>query len=348
MVTRDEVPHDRRLSGSITVTVDRVRTNPKPRRDAELTVRDEDGAELTVIIWETHETDQSWDEGATYELTGARGKRYSTRSGTRVEIQSTKAFRAQRVTTNDATRILVLGDTHVGYRHRSPSNKSAWAGSVNASEVFTRCLERARELNVDAVIHAGDVFDHGNTQRDRDTVRQAISQTVEAGIPFYYVFGNHDDDNGRTLLASTPGNHLGAKTSTVTESLVTLLGVDHCGKSFPTTVPNLSLAGSSGVNVLVIHESPHPVVDETGTLLYQTDGNKADISTFLDSTAFDVDLIVTGHIHVAAHTSVQGHDIPVLVTGPTVPISSYEKDSNPSTWLLTATSSGLDLDRQPI
>jgi len=328
--------------------VDKVRTNPKPRRDAELTVRDEDGAELTVIIWETHEIDQSWDEGATYELTGARGKRYSTRSGTRVKIQSTKAFRAQRVTTNDATRILVLGDTHVGYRHRSPSNKSAWAGSVNASEVFTRCLERARELNVDAVIHAGDVFDHGNTQRDRDTVRQAISQTVETGIPFYYVFGNHDGQKGRELLKSTSGTHLAEAMSPTEESSINFLGIDHSGQSFPTTAPDASINMLLGKNALVIHESPHPVVDETGTLLYQTDGNKADISTFLDSTAFDVDLIVTGHIHVAAHNSVQGHDIPVLVTGPTVPISSYDKDSNPSTWLLTATSSGIDLERQPV
>ena len=187
-----------------------------------------------------------------------------------------------------------------------------------------------------------------NTRGDRNAVRQAISQTVGAGIPFYYIFGNHDDENGRTLLSSTPGTHLGAKTSTVTESLVTLLGVDHCGKSFPTTAPTLSEAESAGSNVLVIHESPHPVVDETDMLLYQTDGNKADISAFLDSAAFDVDLIVTGHIHVAAHTSVQGHDIPVLVTGPTIPISSYEKESNPSTWLLTATRSGIDLERQPV
>jgi len=44
MVTRGEVPHDERLPGSITVTVDEIRTNPAPRRDAELTARDEDGA----------------------------------------------------------------------------------------------------------------------------------------------------------------------------------------------------------------------------------------------------------------------------------------------------------------
>lgn len=348
MVTRDEVPHDRRLSGSITVTVDEVRTNPKPRRDAELSVRDEDGANLTVVIWETHEINQSWDEGSTYELTGARGKRHSTRSGTRVEVQSTKAFSARKITASDETRVLVLGDSHVGYRHRPRSEKPAWAKGINAREVFVQCLERARDLNVDAVVHAGDVFDHGNTQCDRNAVDQAIAQTVEADIPFYYVFGNHDDEAGRKLLASGLGTHLAATTAPVTESLVAFWGVDHSGSSFPTTAPNAPMGGSSATNVLVIHESPHPVVDHTGTLLYQTDGNRADILPFIDSMAFEIDLIITGHIHVAAHTSVQGYDIPVLVTGPTVPISKYEKDSNPSTWLLTVTDSEIEIERQPV
>jgi len=47
-------------------------------------------------------------------------------------------------------------------------------------------------------------------------------------------------------------------------------------------------------------------------------------------------------------TRVQEYDIPVLVTGPTIPISTYESDSNPSTWQLTATSSGIDLERLPV
>lgn len=348
MVTRDEVPHDKRISGSITVTVDEVRTNPQPKRDAELSVRDEDGAELTVVIWETHEIDQSWEEGASYELTGARGKRYPAGSGTRVEVQSTKAFSARRVTTNDTTRVLVLGDTHVGYRHRSPSDKSAWAGNVNACEVFVRCLERARDLDVDAVIHAGDVFDHENTRGDRNAVRQAISRTVGAGIPFYYVFGNHDDKKGRKLLKSTSGIHLAEATSQIGEQSVNSLGIDHSGQGFPTTAPDASIDMLLGKNILIVHESLHPIVDGSGSLLYQKDPNRANISKFIESADFDIDLIVTGHLHVADRPHVQGHDIPVLVTGPTVPISSYEKDSNPSTWLLTATDSGIDLERQPV
>lgn len=346
MVTRDEVPHDRRLSGSITVTVEEVRTNPKPQRDAELTVQDEDGAELSVVIWETHEIEQNWKEGATYELTGVRGKRYSTESGSYVELNSTKAFSAKRVATNDVTRVLILGDTHVGYRHRPSSDKPAWAENVNARAVFIQCLERARELNVDAVVHAGDVFDHRNTQKDRKTVAQAISRTTDAGIPFYYVFGNHDDKGGRRLLESTTGTHL--EVSQIGKLPVNFLGIDHSGQEFPREPPDASIELLLEKNVLVIHESPHPVIDATNSLLYQNDLNKANISQFIEDASFEIDLVVSGHLHVAEQPRIRGHDIPVLVTGPTVPISSYKKNSNPSTWLLTATDSGIDLERQSI
>jgi len=48
----------------------------------------------------------------------------------------------------------------------------------------------------------------------------------------------------------------------------------------------------------------------------QQDGNRADLSGYIDTAAFDIDLIVTGHLHVAMQTRVQEYDIPVLVTGP--------------------------------
>ena len=87
MFTRDDVPHEQRLPSSITVTVETVRVNPKPRRESELTIRDPDGKALEVVIWETHEIDQSWEVGAGYEITGARGKRYPKRNDTNVELQ---------------------------------------------------------------------------------------------------------------------------------------------------------------------------------------------------------------------------------------------------------------------
>lgn len=129
---------------------------------------------------------------------------------------------------------------------------------------------------------------------------------------------------------------------------VNLLGYDHAGGKFPTRAPTPKWEMTQNPNILVIHESPYPVVDDTGTLLYQNDKNKADISSFIETADFDIDLIITGHLHVADRPHVLGHDIPVLVTGPTIPISQYETDSNPSTWLLTVTDKGIDLERQPV
>ena len=353
MVTREEVPHDGRLSGSITVTVDRVRTNPKPRRDAELTVRDEDGAELTVIIWETHETDQSWDEGATYELTGARGKRYSTRSGTRVEIQSTKAFRAQRVTTNDATRICVVGDTHVGYRHRPRSNKAAWSYNVDNRDTFTEALRRARNQDVDAVIHAGDIFDHETTQSDLDTVHREVTRTCEQGIAFYFVQGNHDKEDGRRLLKRLTEEQSECIRLTTEETSISgkgkslnTYGYDHSGTELPPLSPDHQFSTLGLPNILVIHDTPFPVVDEQNVNIYTPE--QLDLRDFLSESALDPDLIIAGHLHVGSEGTVRGHDVPVLTTGPTAPISDSTEDNEPSTWLLTATDSEISLDRQPI
>lgn len=348
MVIRDEVQHDRRLPDSIIITVTEVNTQPKYPRDLELTATDENGSELYVIVWKTHDIDQQWVESQDYELDGARGKRYSTQSGTRVELHSTSAFRVQEVNQSDTTRLLVMGDTHVGYRHRPQSDKSSWAQNVNGRDVFTRCLKRAREADVDAVVHAGDIFDHHNTEEDRLRVGQAINRTVQFGIPFYYVYGNHDDEYGRRLLNTAPGVHLTEDTTLVGEQPVNLLGVDHLGHRFPTQAPKASIELLLNQNILVVHETPYPVVDDGGKIVYQNDGNKADISGFIETAHYGIDLVITGHLHVAKQPQVQDYDIPVLVTGPTIPISSYLEDNRPSTWLLTITNEGPELNRQPL
>ena len=348
MATRDDVPHDRHLRDSIAIRVTSVDTNPRKPRDVELEAIDDEGNEINAVIWQTHDVTQEWIEGQEYELSGALGKRYSTRDGTRVELHSTGTFRARRINGAESARVLLLGDTHVGYRHRSQSGKPAWARSVNARDVFTRCLERARESDVDAVVHAGDVFDHDTTRADRKHVGDAIRRTVQSGTQFYYVHGNHDDKRGRKLLKSTPGEHLGASAATVGGGTVNLLGVDHSGRSFPQRAPKASTGTVVGRNVLVVHETPYPVVDSDGTLVYKNDGDTADVSGYVETAGYGIDCIVTGHLHVAKQARVRGLETPVLVTGPTAPISTYIEDNQPSMWVLTASVDGTEIERQPL
>jgi hypothetical protein len=58
MVYREDIPHDRRLTDSITLTVSTINNRPKHPRDVELTGVDEAGDELHIIIWKTHTIEQ--------------------------------------------------------------------------------------------------------------------------------------------------------------------------------------------------------------------------------------------------------------------------------------------------
>jgi DNA repair exonuclease SbcCD nuclease subunit len=98
-------------------------------------------------------------------------------------------------------RIAHITDTHLGYRG---SRKSDPATGRNQRTVdFERSLERAIDdilaQQVDAVIHAGDVFHH--TRPTWQTLRHFIQQfrrLERAGIPTLVIAGNHDTPRIRT------------------------------------------------------------------------------------------------------------------------------------------------------
>lgn len=347
MVARDDVPNDGRLPGPIEITVEEIQTQPRRPRDVEITATDEAGRELIVIIWKTHEVEQQWHEGQSYELSGARGKRFSGSDGERVELHSTKAFDVKEIDVEQSTRIFVLGDTHVGYRHRATSNKAEHARDVDGREVFTQCLDHARQQGVDAVVHAGDIFDHHSTRGDRKVVDREIRRAVESGIPFYYVIGNHDNAWGKQQLKSGPGIHLSGNKPTFGDPPVNIIGVDHSGPDFPSHPPEASIEMLLHKNIVVVHDTPYPVVDGDGDIIYN-DVNRADLSEFTRDANFDIELVITGHLHVANRAMIRGFDIPVLVTGATIPISKHHEDSQASTWLVELSPDGLDIDRQPL
>ncbi|QLD86157.1 metallophosphoesterase family protein [Natronomonas halophila] len=314
---------------------------------------DEDGDQLHVITWKTHNVSQQWVEGREYELEGARGKRYSTQSGDRVEIHSTTAFQAREVSQTAATRICVVGDTHVGYRHRPRSNKASWSYDVDNRETFTKVLRRARNQNVDAVIHAGDIFDHETTQSDLDTVHEEVTRTCEQGIAFYFVQGNHDKEAGRRLLKRLTAEQSECIRLTTEETSISgkgeslnAYGYDHSGAELPSLSPDHRFHTLGVPEVLVIHDTPFPVVDEQNVNIYSPE--QLDLRDFLTESTVTPDLIIAGHLHVGSEGTVRDHDVPVLTTGPTAPISDSTEDNDPSTWLLTVTGDSPEISRQPL
>ncbi|WP_135851598.1 DNA double-strand break repair protein Mre11 [Halorussus salinus] len=94
------------------------------------------------------------------------------------------------------TRVIHTGDTHLGYRqYHSPERREDFL------RAFEQVVTDAIEENVDAVVHAGDLF------HDRRPDLNALHGTIsvlrrlrDADIPFLAVVGNHEGTRGRQWL----------------------------------------------------------------------------------------------------------------------------------------------------
>jgi exonuclease SbcD len=86
------------------------------------------------------------------------------------------------------TQLLHTGDTHLGYRqYHSPARREDFLAA------FERVVADAVEADVDAVVHAGDLFDDRRPALSDVMGALSVLRTLDdAGIPFYGVVGNHE------------------------------------------------------------------------------------------------------------------------------------------------------------
>lgn len=346
MFTRDDLPSNGRLSDSITVLIRDVSPSSSDKLDLEVTVEDADGNTVPLKIWSTHSLSLSLTEGHQYELEGVRGK-YWSQDGTRhYQLDSTKDLTVTELgpPNDNTTRLLVVGDTHVGYRHRRRGKKAKGARNLDARDRFRAVLDQANTLGADGIIHAGDIFDHVATGADRSFVIDAL--TSELSIPFYYIYGNHDEPASRRTLDGATDDvsgimRLSRDGESAGEPGVTLFGIDYSYDSFPRKPLKSSIQSLlSNANVLVVHDTPYPVRNENGYQIHKKQG--ADFREAIEDAAVDIDLIVSGHMHIGQQGTLDEFQIPVLVTGAPAPINSGKDDNNPSTWLLHISEDGID------
>ncbi len=89
-------------------------------------------------------------------------------------------------------RILHLADTHIGTRQYGLEERRR-----DFSQAFHQAIEIAVREGVDAVVHAGDLFDDRYpSAEDLHETLQALFRLQEAGIPFLGVVGNHEQRRG--------------------------------------------------------------------------------------------------------------------------------------------------------
>ncbi|WP_439025859.1 DNA double-strand break repair protein Mre11 [Haloarchaeobius sp. DT45] len=86
------------------------------------------------------------------------------------------------------TRVIHTGDTHLGYRqYHSPARREDFL------DAFRRVVADAIDDEVDAVVHAGDLFhDRRPGLQDLQGTVAALRDLADADIPFLAVVGNHE------------------------------------------------------------------------------------------------------------------------------------------------------------
>ncbi|MFB6302317.1 MAG: DNA double-strand break repair protein Mre11 [Haloferacaceae archaeon] len=123
------------------------------------------------------------------------------------------------------TRLLHTADTHVGYRqYHSPERRRDFV------DAFEAVVDDAVEADVDAVVHAGDLFhDCRPDLQDLLGVLGVLRRLDDAGIPFLAVVGNHESTRREQWLDLFErlglATRLGADPHVVGD--VALYGLDH-------------------------------------------------------------------------------------------------------------------------
>ena len=94
------------------------------------------------------------------------------------------------------TRVIHTGDTHVGYRqYHSPERRADFLAA------FEQVVDDAVEEDVDAVVHAGDLFhDRRPDLADLHGTIGVLRKLDRAGVPFLAVVGNHESTRGDQWL----------------------------------------------------------------------------------------------------------------------------------------------------
>jgi len=94
------------------------------------------------------------------------------------------------------TRVIHTGDTHIGYQqYHSPERRQDFL------DAFEQVIDDAIEMDVAAVVHAGDLFhDRRPELPDLLGTLNALRRLAGANIPFLAVVGNHESTRGGQWL----------------------------------------------------------------------------------------------------------------------------------------------------
>ncbi|ADI74957.1 metallophosphoesterase [Methanohalobium evestigatum Z-7303] len=230
-------------------------------------------------------------------------------------------------------KLLHTADTHIGYRqYQSESRRQDFL------DAFSTVINDAIEMQVDAVVHAGDLFDSRNpTLEDILETMRIISRLKSSNIPFLAIVGNHESKQHTQWLDLFEkmgiAVRLGYEPYKIDE--VSIFGIDSVPKSkipyFDYSVFN-NYSNNSQYNLLVMHQLMKPFAF-----------GEWDCEEVIEYTPFDVHAILLGDYH--KHEKIDVNNTWVTYCGSTERTSSSERETR-SYNIVTINDSGIDISRR--
>lgn len=213
------------------------------------------------------------------------------------------------------TRVLHTADTHLGYRqYHSPERRADFL------DAFRRVATDAVESNVDAVVHAGDLF-HDRRPGLPDILGTLdVLETISAAdIPFLAVVGNHEAKRSAQWLdlfeAMGFARRLGAEPVVVGSTA--FYGLDFVPRARRDDLEYEFAPHDAEHAALVSHGRFAPLVPDYGNVEW-------DVLEVLNEATVDFDAVLLGDEHVPTTQEIDGAW--VTYPGSTERVSAGERE----------------------
>lgn len=234
-------------------------------------------------------------------------------------------------------RILHTADTHLGYRQYHSEVRRQ-----DFFKAFETVIKDAVDMQVDAVVHAGDLFDSRNpTLEDLLETMNVLSRLKVANIPFFGIVGNHESKQSTQWLDLFEEMGLAGRLGKAPKMVgdVAIYGIDSVPKS---KIPLFDYSGfeipeslpENCRKLLVMHQimqpSPFP------------DGDCAEV---IENLPFKADAVLLGDYH--EYEKIKVGESWVTYSGSTERNSASEKEPR-SYSIITLSGEGLEISRRTI
>lgn len=254
-------------------------------------------------------------------------------------------------------RILHLADSHIGSQLPArPRRRDVWRRGDDIVQSYQRVLQRAREFDVDLVLHAGDVFDE--PQPSDAAVSAAANPLLSLaadGFPVVIIPGNHERSVlPGSLFLSHPNVHIfgsaGTRAFTLRGRRIAIAGIPcirrHSAARFAGALEETRWAESrADLNILLAHQAFDSCT--CGPANYRFRKGHADVVDRADLPR-ELHYVAAGHIH--RHQVLNAHDaqsltfderdVPIVYSGSVDRISFAEQDEPKGCMLLEESARG--------